>query len=76
VSIGTLEIDGPSRPTSAVSASSAAPTPTSAERQPRVTPTARTMGQGLDHLDGARQEGAEEEEDVGGHDCVIRRLSE
>src|SRR4051812_5095886 len=43
VSIGSLEIDGPSRPTSAASASSAAPTPISAERQPRVTPTARTM---------------------------------
>src|SRR4051812_39773741 len=43
VSIGSLEIDGPSAPTSAASASSAAPTPTSAERHPRVTPTARTM---------------------------------
>src|SRR4051812_10411075 len=42
-SIGTLDTAGPSAPTSTASAARAAPTPSSAERHPRVTPTASTI---------------------------------
>jgi hypothetical protein len=41
--IGRLSIEGPSAPTRAAKASSAAATPISVERQPRVTPTASTI---------------------------------
>ena len=60
----------------ATSATVAAPTPISGDRQPRVDPDGEHDRQRLDHLDRAREEGAEEQEDVAhrtDRSCPFRR---